>query len=141
MTKLGERFWMKVRKTDGCWLWTASLNHYGYGQFRDGSTVSRAHRLAYVEANGSIPDGLQLDQLDHLCRNRACVNPDHLEPVTQRTNNRRGMGFSGRNAAKTACLNGHQFDAQNTHRDRIGRRRCRACHAARERARSRRRSA
>jgi hypothetical protein len=84
---LPERFWDKAALyPSGCLVWQAALNSQGYGQFvHDGRTQS-AHRLAYVEANGPIPDGLQID---HLCRVRSCVNPEHLEAVTASENNRR----------------------------------------------------
>ena len=76
---LPERFWNKVNKTEGCWLWTAALSH-GYGRFGKGGA---AHRLAWEDRNGPIPEGLVLD---HLCRVPRCVNPEHLEPVTHREN-------------------------------------------------------
>lgn len=135
MSTFAERLWSKVQKTEGCWLWTASLNAYGYGQIRlpDGR-VGRAHKVVYEELVGPVPDGLQLD---HLCRNRACVNPAHLEPVTQRTNTLRGEGFAARNATKRFCPVGHPYDEKNTYLDTKGRRRCRPCHAARERSAAR----
>lgn len=88
-----ERFWSKVERTtaEGCWLWRGQLNAWGYGHFRRtlgpglGRTV-KAHRLAYELSVGPIPEGLTLD---HLCGQRACVRPDHLEPVTNAENLRR----------------------------------------------------
>lgn len=72
---------------DGCWEWTGTKNQFGYGRLcRDGRRVV-AHRWLYERLRGAVPAGLQMD---HLCRNRSCVNPDHLEPVTQRENLRRG---------------------------------------------------
>ncbi|WP_249139118.1 DNA (cytosine-5-)-methyltransferase [Actibacterium sp. MT2.3-13A] len=84
-----ERFWSKVEKTESCWDWTAALNEKGYGIFwsNDQDRSVRAHRFAYEQIDGEIPDGLELD---HLCRNRKCVNPAHLEPVTGKENTRRG---------------------------------------------------
>lgn len=98
---------------DGCWEWSASRHSSGYGQFYyNGRGNGFAHRFAYERFVGPIPSGLQID---HLCRNRTCVNPSHLEPVTAKENLRRGMGFSGRNARKTHCPKGHPYDEQNTY--------------------------
>lgn len=84
---LASRFWLRVHKTDDCWLWTSTLRR-GYGRFwiAPGRFVP-AHRFAYELLVGPIPEGLELD---HLCRNPACVNPAHLDPVTHRENVRRG---------------------------------------------------
>jgi hypothetical protein len=85
-------FWSHVEKTDdGCWLWTGAINHNGYGIFAvDGKKVARAHRVAYELEVGPIPFGLHLDHVEERgCTSRACVNPAHLEPVTQRVNNER----------------------------------------------------
>ena len=82
-----QRFWGKVNKTENCWLWVASLNKNGYGQFKLNRKMVSAHRLSYQWLIGQIPADLQLD---HLCRVRNCVNPAHLEPVTILTNSLRG---------------------------------------------------
>lgn len=84
-----ERFWRKVALggADDCWPWTAAVFRDGYGQFSHGR---RAHRVAYESVVGPIPDGMQLD---HLCRNKLCVNPSHLEPVTPRVNTIRSLPF------------------------------------------------
>ena len=82
-----ERFWAKVRKTDGCWLWTGSHNGLGYGTIRSVGRKMYVHRYSYELLVGPIPAGLELD---HLCRVPGCVNPDHLEPVTHAENLRRG---------------------------------------------------
>lgn len=84
---LTERFWSKVQKSDGCWAWTAATNEKGYGMFWNGERAVRAHRFAFEAQHGEIPDGLQID---HLCRNPACCNPNHLEAVTPQENTRRG---------------------------------------------------
>ena len=129
-TELEERFWAKVDLAgpNGCWLWTAGHTSHGYGAFnyRVGTLWKQAyaHRLAYEAVIGPIPPGLQID---HLCRNRACVNPEHLEPVTRKTNLLRGASFSAVNARKTHCVRGHEFSASNTYMRRSGRRGCRSC--------------
>lgn len=87
------RFWPKVDRSNGpdaCWIWRASFNPRGYAQFWDKGRVLRAHRYAYELLVGPIPDGLQLD---HLCRDKRCCNPAHLEPVTAKENVRRGVPF------------------------------------------------
>ncbi len=83
-----DRFWEKVNKTADCWLWTGGTTNEGYGVFWDGSRNTMAHRWAYEDAVGPIPDGLHLD---HLCHTPPCVRPVHLEPVTPRENMRRGF--------------------------------------------------
>lgn len=123
-----QRFWPKVDFSADCWLWTASINKYGYGWFRTSPEVmEHAHRVAYRLLVGEPPAGLHLD---HLCRTRACVNPDHLEPVTVRTNLLRGYGHAGRNAAKTHCSEGHEFNEVSSYVDRRGFRVCRPCRSA-----------
>lgn len=94
------RFWDKVERSEGCWLWTAVVTGQGYGNFwakrQDEHVWVSAHRFAYELMVGPIPEGLQID---HLCRIRACVNPDHLEPVTAAENTRRAL--KGRRTERT----------------------------------------
>jgi len=127
---LGQ-FWAKVDKSSGsgCWLWTGRLNRSGYGQMFDGPS---AHRVSYEIAKGLIPDGLELD---HLCCTPACVNPDHLEPVTRDENARR------RAERNVTCKNGHPWSPETTYiwkgviRGRQARqRKCLVCHYARRAA-------
>lgn len=130
---LPERFWSKVQQTETCWNWTATRCRGGYGQFRLDGKIQRAHRVSYLHLVGEIPAGLELD---HLCRNRACVNPDHLEPVTRRENTIRGAAGevnARRELSRTHCKRGHAFDEQNTLWSK-GRRYCRPCRAIREAA-------
>jgi hypothetical protein len=117
----------------GCWSWTAYLMPNGYGQFGIGRKVFCAHRVAYEMFVGPIPAGLQID---HLCRNRRCVNPAHMEPVTQRENIMRGEGISAKCAVKTHCLRGHEFDSLNTYRRPNGSRECLTCRDLRKHGRS-----
>lgn len=128
-----SRFWSKVHKTDECWEWTACCSTNGYGQFWTGEAQRRAHRVAYELLVGSIPEGLTLD---HLCGHLRCVNPEHLEPVSQGENTLRGGGAGAVNARKTHCLRGHPFDDENTYRHPWGFRGCRTCRREERRRRS-----
>lgn len=122
-----ERFERHVERTLTCWLWTGSLTEHGYGHFGPvrGTTV-KAHRFAYQQFVGPIPDDLPLD---HLCRVRRCVNPAHLEPVTQRENLLRGDTSTAAFAAQTHCMRGHPLSGDNLYRppNASNQRHCRAC--------------
>lgn len=128
-----SRFWSKVDKTDTCWLWTGAKIPKGYGRFWDGRRCAYAHRFAYELLVAPIPDGLSIDRL---CRVPSCVNPAHLEPVTTRENNLRGVGIAAINIGKTHCPQGHPYSAENTYRYKSGPpyRKCRACDVARHAA-------
>lgn len=138
-----ERFLPKVEKTATCWLWTGSLFRSGYGAFRYGGQMRVAHRFAYGLLVGPVPEGLQLD---HLCRVRRCVNPAHLEPVSQQVNMARGIGATAINASKDRCVNGHKFTPENTYAVPAtkavpnGGRACRTCKRANDRAYKRRKA-
>lgn len=120
---LPDRYWGWVRQREGCWEWTGSLSK-GHGKFMLAGRRQPAHRWAYEFLIGDIPQGLDLD---HLCRNRACVNPTHCEPVTRGENVRRGqVGIA--NSSKTRCIRGHEFTPENTYyHNGTGWRNCRAC--------------
>ena len=128
---LPERFWAKTRIEDTgyetpCLTWTAYKLPNGYGRFNWQRKVRNAHRLAYEVQVGPIPEGLVID---HLCRNRACVNVAHMEPVTNQVNILRGETIMADNAAKTRCSKGHLYDETNTIRRDRGRR-CATCETA-----------
>lgn len=123
-----NKFWDRVQKSTNCWMWSGSMNVEGYGRIYRKGTTYKAHRLSYMINKGPIPSGLVLD---HLCRTKGCVNPDHLEAVTPRENVIRGIGPSAINSAKDVCHNGHQFDNKNTRISSYdGQRVCRTCHNA-----------
>lgn len=118
-----RRFWARVRVDEsGCWIYTGALMPTGYGH---SSRNGYAHREAYEAVNGQIAPGLTID---HLCRVRKCVNPAHLEAVTQRENTLRSpIAVAAINARKTHCKRGHEFTPENTYTPRSGARICRAC--------------
>ena len=129
--RIAVSFWDRVEKQEnGCWLWLNRTTRR-YGKFR-GQPV---HRYAYELFKGSVPPGLELD---HLCRNPYCVNPDHLEAVTHKENVLRGEANAAINARMTHCKNGHPLP---TDRDRQGKRRCQICAADLARKRIRRKAA
>ena len=118
-----HRFWDKVQKGDGCWQWVGAIQGAGYGAFWTGPKCKLAHRIAYEHLVELIPDGLVID---HLCRNRACVNPAHMEVVTGRVNTLRGETLAARQVARTHCPRGHPYSGDNLI-IRGGKRFCREC--------------
>ena len=117
-----ERLLAKVDTTGTCWLWTGFIADNGYGGFSIGYSRVSAHRASYELFVGPIPEGLVID---HLCRVRHCVNPDHLEAVTQSVNVSRGSNF---NRDKTHCPQGHEYTPENVIRKTVdGGRSCRTC--------------
>ena len=131
---LGERFTSKV-SFGQCWHWRASLFRNGYGQFRH-ATGRLAHRYAWEVFNGPILDGLNID---HLCRVRNCVNPNHMELVTRGENVLRGVGPTAINARKTHCSLGHALEGANLQPSKLPARSCRTCNN--DQARQRREAA
>ncbi len=123
--EIWNRFWSKVDKSGSCWNWLAGRRR-GYGQFHVvvGMHNFPAHRVAYLMFNGLINREFELD---HLCRNRACVNPNHLEPVSGRTNVLRGTGIATRNAQKMHCKWGHPLTGKNVYITKNGQRHCQPC--------------
>jgi len=129
------RFMAKIAKSPGgCIEWCGFLTADGYGRLRFAGSKQLAHRVAWFLATGSFP----LRALDHLCRNRRCVNVDHLQEVSLRENILRGQGLAAINARKTECVHGHPLSADNMFVDSLGRRVCRACRRRIENARCRR---
>ena len=134
--RLPKRFWdnIKVCENTRCWEWLGAKSPGGYGRFSWKGKCTVSHRVAYVALVGEVPKGLELD---HLCRNRSCCNPQHLEPVSRSENVRRGDLVKvtlERHAAITHCPKGHEYTEENTYRHRNARY-CRKCHADRERER------
>ena len=133
-----ERLWRRVHIIHplGCWWWTGYIAKSGYGMISRNNRNTLAHRAVYTELCGLIPAGLELD---HLCRNPACVNPDHLEPVLPYVNNSRSQSRSARFARVSHCPKGHPYDEENTYvrirKNGRPSRECRAC--SREKMRNR----
>lgn len=134
------RFWAKVDRTAGagaCWPWTGTVNEHGYGSFWDGDRLVRAHRFA-LEIDGPALGRLVADHECHNesdctdvpCQHRRCVNPSHLEAVTQSVNSIRGRS-GDHQSSKTHCVQGHEYTAANTlHRNGGRHRVCRTCNRA-----------
>ena len=111
--QLIERFLNKVRVSDsGCWEWTGFVKPNGYGNIAIHNKPRYTHRTIYEYYYGNIDSNLTID---HLCRNRRCCNPNHLEQVTTKENLMRGNGLASQNAKKTHCPQGHEYNHQNTY--------------------------
>lgn len=116
-----ERHLKRYHLEGECWIWNGSVLDNGYGQIRAGQ---KAHRFFYEHLVGPVPEGLVLD---HLCRNKLCVNPDHLRPVTHQENSTNNAGAAAENFTKFRCKNGHEFSTENTFIDGQGHRQCTIC--------------
>lgn len=121
-----DRFDRKVftEPNTGCWLWGGSLCSGGYGTFGGPERTESAHIYSYVRHRGPVPSGTELD---HKCRTKACVNPDHMEAVTHRENVMRGKSPFATKAAATHCKSGHELSGHNLIRRKGGNRGCRVC--------------
>lgn len=120
----------KIEIVNDCWQWTAATNLSGYGRFYDGDRLVLPHRWSYEFHCGEIPNGMVID---HLCRNRLCCNPAHLEVVSPLENTTRGLTgkLNNHNSRKTHCPRGHEYNSTNTYINKRGGRICRTCNRER----------
>lgn len=115
MIEFSKRFIDKIEHPTACWNWKGAIKKEprgGHARIAVGGKAKLAHRMVYEIFYGKIPQELEID---HLCRNRRCVNPLHLEAVTHRENVLRGEGFAAKNAKKTHCPKGHPHSKENTY--------------------------
>jgi hypothetical protein len=115
-----SNFWSKVTESGDCLEWNGVIDRHGYGRYNK----QLAHRFAYQYITEDLDNNLQID---HLCRNRRCVNPEHMEQVTSKENTLRGTGITANFAKTTHCPQGHIYDEANTYYTPSGSRTCRAC--------------
>lgn len=137
------RFWSKVSKTDSCWVWTDSKSSKGYGRMRVDGEYVLAHRLSVAIDGRPASNDLVVD---HICRNRLCVRPDHLRSVTVKVNDHENsVSIVARLANRTHCNHGHEFSPENTYYAKVSKKNrtyrvCRTCYRARRNARNHRKS-
>lgn len=128
---IAERFWEKVPVRspwpEDCWEWTASIDRGGYGRFFDSDMpTNRAHKVAWILTGGEMPDGWEMD---HACRNRRCVRPEHLSIVPPGSSAQQGgERLAAKLRARTHCRNGHEMTVENKYVTRLGYWQCRKCH-------------
>lgn len=137
MTAYYDRVMSRSEPVGDCLIWTGARQPSGYGQIWNGKRPEQVHRIVYRAVHGEIPTDLEID---HLCRNRACVRVDHLQAVSHRENMRRSKSVMGDNAAKTHCKRGHPLFGENMKKMSNGSRQCKTClrmHAANARKRRR----
>ena len=126
MASAWDRFWSNVsEQPNGCWQWIGWKDDRGYGRFSVRRYSRWAHRVAWRLLRSPIPSWLQID---HLCRNRSCVNPGHMELVTPQQNILRGTSLAAVRAQRELCPQGHRYDASNTYISKRNERHCRTCH-------------
>lgn len=121
---LPEKFLSRIEINEmGCWIWKAGKTSCGYGAFYENGKQIASHRYSYTKAKGGIPEKMDID---HLCRNRACCNPEHLEAVTRKANLERGLTLIAGNLLKTHCPRGHEYSKDNLIKSKKNRD-CRIC--------------
>lgn len=118
------RLFSKIKKTNSCWIWTHCIDPDGYSNFSMFGSAKKAHRITYELFKGKIPKGYEID---HLCKNTLCCNPDHLEAVTPKINSLRSDSPWAKNARKTHCPQNHPYSKENTYRTKNGGRVCKIC--------------
>lgn len=126
-----RRFYKRIVIQEDCHVWTGTICNGGYGVMNIRGRMIRVHRIAFFLEHGKISESSAMC-IDHLCRNRLCVNPKHLEQVTKGTNVLRGIGIAAMNTRKTYCSNGHEYTKDNTYINKYGHRSCKICMKAQD---------